>query len=104
MSRVLTTYKRPSIGDLIRSAPGVNELAKLRWQIGERHEEGKITADERTIRDWREAIFFRLCQLIDLAPDAASATYVYNSAFRWYTDDTIRGALSTLVRRRCQAL
>jgi hypothetical protein len=104
MSRKITTYKRPSIGDLIRSAPTVDQLAQLRAGIWRRHQAGKMDASDRTLRDWAAAIWLRLLQLVAAAGTGAEATYIYNTAFRWYTDDEIRAALNTAVQRRVAAL
>lgn len=104
MSRFLTTYRRPSISDLIRTAPSVEALAQLRDSLGDAFARGQVAAQERTIRDWREAIYMRLTELMMAATTAEDLSYIFNASFKWYNDDQIRAALEAFVQHRAAAL
>lgn len=104
MSHRVKVYGRPSIGDLIRQAANVDALASLRAGLAHALMRDQLVPQDRTIRDWREAIWNRLCELMDQAPSARDASYIYNASFRWFHDDDVRAHLYARMQRRVKTV
>lgn len=104
MSRILTTYKQPSIADRIRTAASVQEIARLRDEIAFALLKAGLDPSGRTIRDWREAVYTRICQLIAAAPTPGDACFIFATVYRWYPHDDIRAHLQTQLDQRLQQL
>lgn len=99
MSRILTTYKRPSIAVLIETAPTFDALAKLWHGIGRAGRAGKISAADKTINRWIEAGWVRVGHFIVNARTPGEAAYVLNSVRRWQKPPGVYEQLEALFAR-----
>lgn len=99
MSRILTTYKRPSITVLIDTAPTIDALAKLWHDIGRAGRAGKISAADKTLDRWIEACWVRVGHFIVNAQTPGEASYVFNVVRRWQKPPGIDKQLEALLAR-----
>jgi hypothetical protein len=104
MSRILTTYKQPSIADRIRTAADVKDLSQLRDEITFAMLKAGLDPSGRTIRDWREAVYTRICQLIAAAITPGDACFIFNTVYLWYPHDDIRAHLRGQLDQRLAQL
>jgi hypothetical protein len=92
MSRILTTYKKPSIAERIASAKDVEHLARIRrlilWDLAH----SKISPDEKTLRRWSDELWRRVLHFILHARTGAELTFVWNSVLNWQRPDEMTAA------------
>ena len=74
MSRTLTTYKRPSIAVLLATTGTIESLAAMRVEMLRALATGEIAPSEKTVREWHEAIWVRVIELIALPHRRGPAT------------------------------
>lgn len=104
MSRVLTTYKNPSIADRIASASDVHQLAALRRLILLDLARGAISPDGKTLDRWTSALWGRVLHFMQSATTGEKLTLVWNVTLNWTrpneaTAQFIESEYQTAVRR-----
>ena len=99
MSRTLTTYKRPSIAVLLATTGTIESLAAMRVEMLRALATGEIAPSEKTVREWHEAIWVRVIELMQRCP--RQAAYIFNTTLTWDKpaglEDGLRGIMAQLL-------
>lgn len=99
MSRVLTTYNRPSILRQIETALSFKHLSALRTTIGLSYRMGKMDAEKKTLRQWDDAFYSRLIFILLRIQVIEELCLAYEEARGWMKDPQ----LDTLIEQAFQA-
>jgi len=94
--------RRPSILELLETTGTIESLAQMRTEILGAVECGEISASEKTLADWRDAIWVRVLELMALQP--ANAPYIFNVTCRWDKPPGLEEALRAQVQLVTQPL
>lgn len=94
--------RRPSILELLETTGTIESLAQMRAEILGAVESGEISASEKTLADWRDAIWVRVLELMALQP--ANAPYIFNVTCRWAKPPGLEEALRAQVQLVTQNL
>lgn len=97
MSRKLTTYRRPSIANLISIAPDINQLAQLREGMAVMFRAGELAPSEDTRREWHARLWARVLELMQTQPEHAS--YIYNVTLGWPKPAGLEAVIEEVSRR-----
>ncbi len=104
MSRKLTTYQRPPILETIARCPHISVLASYREQLGEAFRAGGLQPSDKTRREWNEALWVRVLQLIHAAPTCEEATLIVSTTLSWPKPADLQAAIEQAMQRRCAEL
>lgn len=81
MSRVLTTWRRPSIEQMLATAGTIEGLANMREEILRSTAAGELQASPKTLRRWEEALWVRVLELMARHHDRAQA--IFDAVAEW---------------------
>lgn len=104
MSRVLTTYKNPSIADRLAAVTTIEQLAAWRVALQEAYQNGQLKPSEKTVRTWHERLWEKVFALIAAAPTPSAACFVYNVTLRWLKPEGMQENLWRLLSARVAQL
>lgn len=83
--------RNPSIRDLFASTGTIESLAAMRAEMLRALGAGEIQPSEKTLREWQEAMWLRVFEL--MANEPRSAPYIYNVTLRWEKPAKLAAAL-----------
>lgn len=100
MPRTLTTYKRPALATLLRTAATIEDVGKLRLAIIQGLRSGQIEASDKTKESWDAALWEAVHRIMRERP--REAPYVFNFVLSWPKsarfESELRAYLEALVR------
>jgi hypothetical protein len=109
MSRVLTTYKRPSIQVQLETCPDIERLNVLRVLITIGIQKGVLhgepfTPDKGTVAKWAQAQWNAVVRLMFTATRPGDLCYIYNLVAKWPKDAQTAAIIEESFRLRALVL
>ena len=102
--RTLTTYKRPSLADMLAAAPTIQHLAAYRAEMGQLHQAGKLAPAEKTRARWIDALWLRVAELMAVAPTIEEVEAINTTALPWPKPFGVGDVIAAIYTRRVAAL
>jgi hypothetical protein len=100
----LTTYPKPSIAERIATAPNVQALAFMRGLIAMGLQSRVITAEDKTVERWGEALWSRVIQLMGAAQAPGDLCFIRNVTLTWDRSPRVEALLEAAFQLRARQL